>query len=151
MALATNEIVIRMEDGTDNRRFSQTNTANDVVRAATQTTTQQATTSGSTPPGIDVMRQVGTEFLGGTQIGSAFSQIKGVATSLMNPVTASLMALTLAKQVYDLWQQEQRERNEWLNTQAIYSGANWQNVNLRNKRTNLITGKITGDRSRNWR
>lgn len=150
MALARNEMVIRLTDDTSDNRFSQTNTANDVVKAATETKTQQATKGASTPQGAgDVFKAVGGEIFKSTEAGKLYSQTKAQAgNAVASPTAIALLALSVATEVYKEWIKWRKLENEWINTVAIQSGANWQNVNMRNMRSSFITGRITGERQR---
>lgn len=151
MVIANNEINIRLIDDTSDHRFSQTNTANDIVKSATQTMTQQATRSGSTPQegATDVFRAVGGEIFKSTEVGKFYGKIKAqAATAVASPTAAALLALSIATELYKEWIKWRKLENEWMNTVAIQSGANWQNVNMRNMRTSFITGRITGERQR---
>ena len=149
MALASNEMVIRLTDDTSDNRFSQTNTANDIVKAATETKTQQATKGASTPQGAgDVLKAVGGEIFKSTEAGKLVAQAKKTGAAFATPTTIALLALSLTTKLYKEWDNYRKRQIEWQNTVAIQSGANWQNVNMRNMRTGLITGKIYGERQR---
>lgn len=146
-----NEILIRLTDDTTDRRYSQANTATYSVQSATTTKTQQATRSGSTPQegATDVFRAVGGEIFKSTEVGKFYGKIKAqAATAVASPTAAALLALSIATELYKEWIKWRKLENEWINTVAIQSGANWQNVNMRNMRTSFITGRITGERQR---
>lgn len=148
--IARNEMVIRLTDDTSDNRFSQKNTAIDVVKAATETKTQKATKGASTPQGVgDVFKAVSGEIFKGTEAGKFYSQTKSQAGNVVvSPTSIALLALSVATKVYKEWNKYRKLENEWMNTTAIQSGANWQNVNMRNMRTKFITGRISGDRQR---
>lgn len=149
--MAEHYITITHKDETGDKRLSQTNTATDVAKTATKTTTEPATTTGSTPKpaggsGRDVAKVVGGQMFKSTPVGQVTGQITGMVGQMATPVGISLVALGLAKQAFDGWRKYEQEKNEWNNTYAIQYGVR-EGGNMRNQRTGMITGKIRGDRS----
>lgn len=149
--MANQTYTIRLEDGTEDRRFSSANTSEEAVKSATTTKTEPAAITASTPKagttpgsGQAIAAAVGKKALASSPAGPVVAKASGIVAMATNPVALSLAAFALAQQAFNHWRRYEQERNQWRNTHAIQYGVT-DRGNLRNQRTTLITGRLKGE------
>lgn len=137
-----NEIVLRIQDETEDGRFSVgVDVENDAVKAATKTATEVTKTQKSTAS------KVGTALaknVANTVTGGMSNQV--LAFAVTTPVALAMLAYQLTMKMYKEWQDWKRQEQEQI-TLRIQAGGAYRSgvaVNMYNLRTNMITGKTYG-------
>lgn len=137
-----NEIVLRIQDETEDGRFSVgVDVENDAVKAATKTATEVTKTQKSTASkiGTALAKNVANTVTGGIS-----NQVLAVAFA--TPVALATLAYRLTMKMYKEWQDWKRQEQEQV-TLRIQAGGAYRSgvaVNMYNLRTNMITGKTYG-------
>lgn len=137
-----NEIVLRIQDETEDGRFSVgVDVENDAVKAATKTATQVTKTQKSTASkvGIALAKNVANTATGGIS-----NQVLAFAN--ITPVALAMLAYQLTMKMYKEWQDWKRQEQEQI-TLRIQAGGAYRSgvaVNMYNLRTKMITGKTYG-------
>lgn len=138
-----NEIVLRIQDETEDGRFSVgVDVENDAVKAATKTATEVTKAQKSTA------QKVGTALaknVANTATGGAFNQ--AMALAVATPMAIAMLAYHTAMKVYNEWKNYHRQVQEQV-TLRVRAGGDYRGaVNQYNLRTNLITGRANPERN----
>lgn len=131
-------------DETTDGRFSSSNISENVVQNALAPKTEKAVSAGKNANMFVT--------LGKKKIDSATGGIGSKVSTMItkaSPVLIATMALTMVEKLWSEWRRRELERNEWKNTVAMRAGSELRgDVNMRNQRVSIITGKVSGTKSR---
>lgn len=136
------EINVNLKDQTEDGRFSQSNTADDINKGATKTKTQTASVSGSTPKTTNVSSGLMRKVTNNSPLGGMGGMVGGA----LSTQTIALTALSVATKMYKEWRKENQRVDE-VRELRLRAGGDRSQSNKMNQRVGLITGLNSGGSS----